>query len=292
MDTFSRLHPLTILIYYITAVFLMILYGHPELSLLIWLVSLAYYACLAGAGKGIRFLFASLGAAVLCLVINPILNHRGVTLWFMLGGMRITKEAVLYGVNMALILLASLLLFACFSYVMTAEKIMTLMGKRLPAFSLLFSMILRFVPKAGKDFREMSALHGNRPAVWPALIGISLEDALERSLSMKGRGYGRGERTSYYQKKLAATDGVVLGVTLIVLVVLCLTYWCEDVKVRFFPSIRIDMLGAGTWITMSVFYSIPLLMRGKEEIAWRLSRRKITDFTTRSNPNQHFESMN
>ena len=100
-------------------------------------------------------LCCSLVAAILCLVINPLLNHRGVTLLFYLGEWRITREAVLYGMHMATVLVASLLLFSCFSHHMTAEKIMTLFGKRLPSFALLFSMTLRFVPRAGRDFRRM-----------------------------------------------------------------------------------------------------------------------------------------
>ena len=178
MNPFGRLHPLAILLYYVVAAVLMVGISNPLVNLAVWIMSLLHYFFLTGLRKGFRMLWYSLGTAVLCLMINPLLDHRGVTLLFMLGEWRITKEAVLYGMHMAMLLLASLLLFSCFSHHMTAEKVMTLMGKRMPSFALLFSMILRFVPKAGKDFREMAALHGNHPSMWQALLGITLEDAV------------------------------------------------------------------------------------------------------------------
>jgi len=287
MDRFEQLHPLTILGYYISAVVIMVFYGHPLLTALVFITNLSYYASRNNVFKGGKFLLGGLGTAMICIIINPLFNHRGVTLLFEINNIRITKEAVLYGENMALMLVASLLLFFCFSQIMTAEKIMTLMGKHFPAFSLLFSMILRFVPKAGKDVKEMTALHGNRPVVWSALIGISLEDAMERSISMKGRKFGKKKnRTSYYWKKLSAIDLIIMVVSFMsvtILLVYCLQTGC---KVRFFPSVYIETPEIWFWALMIVFYGIPLGMRGKEELSWQLSRRKITNSITRNSQNQ------
>ena len=88
---------------------------------------------------------------------------------------------------MAVVLLGTIFLFSDFSHVMTSEKIMTMSGKRFPSFSLLFSMILRMVPKAKKDFSQMISLHGNRPHVWSALLGKTMEDPVERSMAMKAK---------------------------------------------------------------------------------------------------------
>ena len=276
MNPFGRLHPFALLLYYVAAVVLMVSISQPFLNLVIWIMALLHYFLLAGRKKGFRMLWYSLGTAVLCLVINPLLNHRGVTLLFMLGEWRITWEAVVYGIHMAMLLLASLLLFSCFSHHMTAEKIMTLMGKRLPSFALLFSMILRFVPKAGNDFRKMAVLHGNSPSMWQALLGITLEDAVQRSLSMKSRFYGKGVRSSYYYRKMDWYE--------ILLCLLCVALSagipaCQYMyrrSVRFFPGIHIDKLPLWSWILLFVFYGLPLIWQGKEELSWYISRRKIT----------------
>lgn len=282
MDAFSKLHPAVILLYYSLAVFFIIFYSHPLVTGLAGGVVFISYVSFAGIKKGGRRFLGSMGVMAACLIMNPLLNHRGVTLLFMLGDSRITLEAVLYGVNMALILLASFFLFAGFSHYMRAEKIMTLFGKRFPSFSLLFSMILRFVPKVGKDYREMTNIHGNKPAVWSALIGLSMEESLERSLSMKSRGYGSGKRSSYYGKRFTRRDVAVLIFFLLIGVQSIGFYLYSGMEARFFPDVEISEIPLYECIVLTIFYGIPLLMRGKEEMAWRLSRRKITGFSIRS----------
>ena len=290
MEGFERLHPVVILMYYVMAVVLIIWTGNPMLSGIIWLGCILDYACFNGREKAFRLLGSSVVLSVACILVNPIINHRGVTLYFMLGDWRITKESLLYGINVAGVLLASLFLFACFSHYMTAEKIMTLWGQKFSSFALLFSMILRLVPKAGKDFREMTSRLGNRPAVWSALIGITLEDSMERGLSMRSRRYGRGERTSFYKKKMTQTDFVILSMIVLISVGSILYLWFYPVKARFFPSIKINPLPWWLWAITILYYFIPLFLRGKEELSWYLSRQTIIDSAIRQKKETPFES--
>jgi len=37
----------------------------------------------------------------------------------------------------------------------------------------------------------MISLHGNRPHVWSALLGKTMEDSVERSMAMKAKSYGK-----------------------------------------------------------------------------------------------------
>ena len=168
-----------------------------------------------------------------------------------------------------MLLLASLLLFSCFSHHMTAEKVMTLMGKRMPSFALLFSMILRFVPKAGKDFREMAALHGNHPSMWQALLGITLEDAVQRSLSMKSRCYGMKTRSSYYHRKMDRTEILLCVCCVAIMAGLLVCQYMHPYRVRFFPSIHMDRLPLWMWALFFIFYGLPLIWKGKEELSWQ-----------------------
>ncbi len=288
MDRFGKLHPMVILVYYAVAAGLLIFVAHPAVALVMGGTALLYYITLAGVRAGlIRLLWGWL-ISVACFVINALLNHRGVTLLFRLGDMRVTGEALLYGGNMALILLASLQIFSCLSHTMTAEKIMTLTARRFPSFSLLFSMILRLVPKAAKDYREMTGLHGNRPAVWSALIGIQLEDSMRRGMSMKARGYGGKERSSFYKKKMSGTDLTVLAL-LSVLAVLLISFWYGmGGEVRFFPGVKITPLPAGLWVILFLYGSLPLMLRGKEEMTWYVSRRRITGSAIPDSPDMRW----
>lgn len=289
MDTFSRLHPFIILAYYAAALALVIWQGHPLLFLLMFVMMSGNSGLIYGAKKTIRSLFYSLGAVVLCVVINPLLNHRGVTtLLVMPGGLRITKEATLYGFYMALVLLGTLSLFSCFRHYMTSGKIMTLTGSRFPSFSLMFSMVLRIVPKVQKDYREITALYNSRPRVWSVLAGRWMEDSVERSMAMKQKHYGSGPRTSYYRKGFVWRDVwmlvVICGMTAYVAGMSCYS----PVRVQFFPLIRMGMYDPLQWLVWGLYLGIPIWMRGKEECLWLLSRRRITGSTTRNS--QHPQS--
>lgn len=275
MEAFARLHPAVILFYYVVGVWLMVWIGHPLLCGGIWLVCLIDYGCMEGRRKLFRTLMGGLSVACFCLVVNPILNRRGVTLLFLVGRFRITGESVLYGGNMAVILLASLMIFSCMSHYMSAEKIMALFGRRFPSFALLFSMILRLVPKAGHDFREMTSRHGSCPAVWSALLGFMLEDSMERSIAMQNRGYGSRCRSSYYARPCTKEDIVLLAGMALLVIPMVIYLHIHPVSVRFFPSVRIETMPMLVWGLLFLFYMIPLLWRGKDELQWYLSRQKI-----------------
>lgn len=282
MEPFSRLHPVILLVYYIVTLALVIWEGHPVLFLMLFVMMYANYGLIYGVRRTIRNLFYSIGAILLCVVINPLLNHRGVTTIIMLGDIRITKEATLYGLYMALILLGTLFLFSCFRHYMTSEKIMTLMGRRFPTFSLLFSMVLRIVPKIQKDYQEMTALHGNCYRVWSALVGSLMEDSVERSMAMKQKYYGSGGRTSYYHKSFDWQDVVMLLIICGMAGYVILLSDQMPVRVQFFPSIHIGRYDTEQWLLWGIYLGIPIWMRGKEECVWLLSRRRIINSTTRS----------
>ncbi len=289
MSGFFRCHPLLILLYYILAVVIMIWLGHPIIDLIIFCMGLGTYFTFMGVTKGMKMVGASALTAFFCIILNPLFNHRGRTLLFEIMDTRFTLEALVYGIHMAGILMASLLLFACFSRGMTAEKIMTLTGKRLPAFSLLFSMVLRLVPKAAKDFREMSSIHGNKWLAISSLIRMELEHSMERSIAMKDRYYGMKDRSSYYDKKFQTEDRILLLLILILFAGICLVSFTENRPVRFFPSLHIEKPSAGEVLLAGLYYGMPLWMWGKEELLWILSKRRISGIFIRDRQSQPFK---
>lgn len=288
MDSFAKRHPVVILGYYVIAFMLMLLIGHPLLFAVTAGMMFVNRFLQVGGRQSMRSFFYSIGTFLLCLIINPLFNHRGVTLVCQLGDMRITREAILYGGHMALLLLASLFLFACFSQVMTAEKIMSLTGKRLPSFSMLFTMILRTVPKVRHDFQTMTELHGNRPKVWSALLGVIMEESAERSIAMKYKRYGEKKRSHYFERKLDTQDWLM-----VVCLISMLGYFGWRIaagmpSVRYFPSLHIDAISRWEWCLYIFYMGLPVWLRGKEECKWFLWKRKITDSIIRNKQSQPF----
>lgn len=286
MEPFAKRHPFLILLYYVLAMALLLVMGHPVLYG-IAVGILFFNRCIQiGGKKSLRLLFYSIGTCALCLVINPLCNHRGVTLVYQWGEMRITKEAILYGGHMALLLLGSLLLFSCFSYYMTAQNIMTLTGRIFPSFSMLFTMILRVVPKVQKDFHQMTELNGHGPKVWSALLGVEMEDSIERSIAMRQKEYGEHKRTHYFRKKMLWQDWFLLLCLCFIVTYLFLIMGRDDITVRYFPSIYVCRLTGWDYGITSIYMAIPILLRGKEECKWFLWKQRITNSIIRNKSSQ------
>lgn len=288
MDLFAKFHPLVLLAYYVVAFVLLLIVGHPLLFALTAILMFLVRFLQIGVRQSLQSLLYSALAFTLCILINPLCNHRGVTLIAMVGNLRITKEALLYGGHMALMLLASLFLFACFSQYMTVEKVMALSGRCIPSFSLLFSIILRTVPKVKRDYQAMSELHGNRPKVWSALLGVVMEDAVERSIAMKQKHYGEKKRTQYWTKKFLWQDWllsiVIGGMTAYIF------WYIATVRfsTRYFPSVYLGEISLWQWCLYFFYMGIPVWLRGKEECKWFLWKRKITGSITHNRQSRPF----
>ena len=267
MNAMTRRHPVVLFVYYVMTLVLLIVAGHPLLYGLLLLLMGIDVSLNRGFLKMLKSFVGSLTVVALCVVVNPLLNHRGVTVFFYLNENAVTKEAVLYGCYMAVVLLGTIFLFSDFSHVMTSEKIMT--------------MILRMVPKAKKDLSQMISLHGNRPHVWSALLGKTMEDSVERSMAMRAKSYGEKRRTSFYSRKWNAGDYVLFTIVCAMSVFVIGKQIMAPAPVWFFPSIHMEILPAWEILIWIIYLGIPIWMYGKEEAAWLLSRRKITGFSTR-----------
>lgn len=91
---------------------------------------------------------AILPLMLLTAVLNPLFNHRGLTiLCWLPGGNPLTLEAIAYGIAAAGMLAAAISWFYCLNRVFTTDKFVWLFGRIIPFLSLLVSMTLRFVPQ-------------------------------------------------------------------------------------------------------------------------------------------------
>ena len=88
-------------------------------------------------------------------VINPLFSHNGVTPLFFLNGNPVTLEAVLYGLDIAVMLVAVLYWFKGYSHVMTSDKFLFLFGRAIPRLALVLSTALRFVPLLKVQIRRV-----------------------------------------------------------------------------------------------------------------------------------------
>ena len=121
MNAMTRRHPVVLFVYYVMTLVLLIVAGHPLLYGLLLLLMGIDVSLNRGFLKMLKSFVGSLTVVALCVVVNPLLNHRGMTVLFYLNENAVTKEAVLYGCYMAVVLLGTIFLFSDFSHVMTSE---------------------------------------------------------------------------------------------------------------------------------------------------------------------------
>jgi energy-coupling factor transport system permease protein len=239
-DVFAGYHPAVNFFFLCGAIFLGLMVQHPLWTAISLMASTAY-ALFLGGQKAVRFILTFvLPIILLTALLNPLFVHQGVTILFYFRDNPITQEAVVYGITRGLMFGAGLLWFYCYQYLMTGDKFMYLFGRVIPSGSLIFSMVLSFIPRfyarmkvisdaqkcVGRDLTDGSLKerirHGIK--VLSIMTTWSLESAIDTSDSMKSRGYGLKNRSSFVPYRLDRRDwmmaigllalvGIALGAT-------------------------------------------------------------------------------
>ena len=283
----QAIHP-AVSLFYFTAVIVFAMFLMNPVCLTLSLLCSAATAVVLNGRKTVLFaLKVILPLALLAIVINPFINHRGVTvLGYLPWNNPLTLESILFGVASAVMLSSTVLWFSSFHTVMTSDKLVFLFGKTLPALGLMLSMSLRFVPKFNAELREVRNAQRllfpeksgliprikNAVRVLSVMISRALEDSLETADSMKARGYGLKGRTAYSRYRMTGQDWFLLSVTIVLTAAIAVFCFCKTARFRYYPSVTQLKSAADTFIfygTYAVLLLIPLILTVGEGIRWR-----------------------
>lgn len=292
---FSEYHPIINFLFFAIVLIFTCMNMHPVCLLISFFCSVFYYIQLKGS-KATGLLFKGvLPLFMLTVIINPAFSHAGITIiYYLPSGNPLTLESIIYGVFAGIMLVSELLWFACLSEVITSDKIIYLFGKITPAFSLLLSMTLRFIPRFKAQFDTVKEVQGvmgsdtengklikrikNALTCFSIVVTLSLENAIDTSDSMKSRGYGTGKRTAYSIYTFTERDKIALFLLLFGVFMLFFGGISGNIYWRYYPSIRGAVTEPLTIIIQIVFLAIclmPAIINTKEEIVWKRLRSKI-----------------
>lgn len=294
-DAFSNYHPLVNFLYFGLTIGFSMFLMHPACLLISLFSAVCYHIHLNGR-KSLGFLLRyAVPILLFTALINPAFNHRGtVILCYLPTGNPLTLESIIYGIAAAVMLVSVLLWFSCYTAVMTSDKFVYLFGRIIPAMSLVLSMTLRFVPKfktqfahvkeaqaaMGRNSEEGSLFKRFKAAVtcFSVMVTWSLENAIETADSMKSRGYGLKGRTAFSIYTLTDRDKGVLAWLVFCGIYLLGGGLSGGLFWRYFPSI-IGVLTESMTISFEIIYFAlcitPIVIDGREERKWKLSRSKI-----------------
>lgn len=178
--------------------------------------------------------------------------------------------------------------FSCYNVVMTSDKFIYIFGKILPALSLIFSMVLRFVPRylaqikvisnaqkcIGRDVSQGNLLARARNGI--TILSImttwALENAIETADSMRSRGYGLPGRTSFSIFRLDARDKVALLIMTGLIALVAVGAVMGENTMRFYPSIKASAITPFSILIYIAYFAlcmIPVLINMVEAMKWK-----------------------
>ena len=247
------------------------------------------------ARRGMRFVFLYLVPMMgMAALVNPLFNHRGMTILFYFHDNPITLESIQYGIAVGVMFGAVILWFSCFHVVMTTDKILHVFAPLAPSVSLILSMALRFVPRfktellvitkgqrsIGKDVRQgpIRERMRNGLKILSILVTWALENSMDTADSMKARGYGLPGRTTYSIFQWSTRDKAALFGLGLLAAGMAIGTSVAETTVEYFPQF-IAKDPTGWAIVFSSLYLIlcfaPILSNSWEAIKWRRLKSRI-----------------
>ncbi|MBU3129530.1 energy-coupling factor transporter transmembrane component T [Clostridium tagluense] len=294
-DSFSTFHPVINFSYFTSVLLFSMFFIHPIFLGIALICSFTYSIMLKGK-SALKFnLIYMLPLLVFMAIINPAFNHEGVTIIFYLkNGNPITLESILYGVMSAGMFISVILWFSCYNVVMTSDKFIYIFGKIIPALSLIFSMVLRFVPRykqqikiisngqkcIGRDISQGNIIKRakNGIKILSIMTTWALENAIETADSMKSRGYGLTKRSSFSIFHFDDRDKITLTVISSLIIYIFIGMVMGQNTMRFFPSMKIKNI---TFFSITIYISyfilciLPVIINIAEVIKWKHIRSRI-----------------
>jgi len=286
LNAFSSYHPEVLMLYFVTVVTLSMLSMNPIFLAIALFGAMCYFASLEGIKKFLTSICFYFPMFILIAVTNPLFSHNGETILFFLNDNPVTFEAIIYGMAIALLIIAVMYWFKCYNNVMTTDKFVYLFGRVIPKLSLILSMALRFTPLFKEQIKKISkaqktmGLYSSKSIsdkvmggmrVFSALLTWSLENAIDTADSMRARGYGLPGRTSFSLFTFAKRDFIMLSGIIITLIAVLI-----DIPKGFsyYPVISaIDM--RFSYFALAVLMFIPFLTEVKENLKWKYLISKI-----------------
>lgn len=288
MNELKAYHPIISFTYFVLVIGFSMFFMHPICLCISLVFSFIYSSMLGGARAVKRSLVYLVPTVIVTALINPLFNHEGVTvITYLADSNPLTLESTVYGAAAAVMLASVILWFSCCNDIMTSDKIIYLFGRILPSLSLIFSMVLRFVPRfaaqlkviigaqkcIGKDMSSPNLVKKakNGLTILSAMVSWALENSIETADSMRARGYGLKGRTAFSVFRFDRRDKFALiGILLSGGIVL---YGGIGGKMSFgfFPSLKMSKISLESIICFAAYgilCAYPLIIELWEVKKW------------------------
>ena len=292
MKAFSDYNPITVFVSLMSAAGVCMFSTDPVLLLLSLIGAAALFFARHGFSAWRSCWWYAL-IFLLSLILNPLLNHNGMTVLFVLNNNPITLEALCFGAAMGAMVVGVMWWFLSFSGIMSSDKLLYLFGAASPRLALILSMTLRYVPlfrrqavktnqaqKALGLYKEDSipdALRGGM-RVFSVMVTWALENGVITADSMTARGYGVGRRSHFAIFRFRRADGILVAVSLALLALTLTGLGLNAVGWEFYPRLTppdFTVLSYLCYLAYGLLCLLPATLEILEAIKWRSLRSAI-----------------
>ncbi len=291
---FSKLHPVTKLIYYSFLAVITMTVMNPGILAMIVTGLLCYMKLFSNLVTGKRFL-SLCGLFSLVVAINMITNPRGTQILFYILDRPFTYESFIWGVTMALSIVNLLLIFIGGGINVSTLDFLYVFSPILPKISLLISMSISFCGKFVRTVGDLSVILktkgvnmgqgslrkrlGDGATILATLISYSLEESLTTADSMKARGYGVCKRTNYRFHWVKRMDKIY-GLLSILSAIFVLVMYFEEIR-RMGGIIGTPTFGVSenlfllSYMLTGLLVALPFIEEGRFVLKWKFLKQKI-----------------
>ena len=227
-------------------------------------------------------------------IVNPLISHNGEFVLFYMNGNAVTVEAIAYGIAMAAMIVAVMLWFGSYHDAMTSDKFLYLFGKVSPALALTISITMRLIPRfkyqlqviaqaqktIGMDYTVGSLWHRVKSImrILSILVTWALENSIDTADSMKARGYGLENRSTFSLFIVEKRD-FWMGSWITLLLLGCLYgVFRGHMTFYFYPTfstISWSIESIGFYSIYVLLLAIPIVTEVKEVLKWRYLQSKM-----------------
>ncbi len=286
MKDFADYNPIAIFIYFLAAAGFAMFTADPVI-LAISLAGSVLFFIFRNGHKELRSHLFFLILFLVMSLINPLFNHNGVTVLFVMNDNPVTLEAFYYGIASSAMIVSILYWFRSFTQIMTGDKLLYLFGSAAPKLSLILSMALRYIPLFGKQSKKTDSAQkalglykddnivdrvrgGTR--VFSVMVTWALENGIITADSMTARGYATRRRTFFALYKFRKNDLVLILISLGLLVVSAVGMGLGVTSFEYYPAIQSAPVTAASIFTYAAYgllAFIPTIFEAEEGLKWK-----------------------
>ena len=287
LNRFSKLHPILHLFFYAFSLVFVLVVSNPFYSFASLFCAMLYNAVITPKRIKKNIAFALIIIAFVSF-FNMLFAHYGADVLFRIGRTEFTLEALFYGFNQGLVFAAVIMWFTALSFNSDGDRVLYLFSFA-PKLSLMFSMILGFIPRFNKKLGEIRDAQkglkgGESPKdlkekfkseinILSVLITYSLESSIITADSMNARGYKQGA-LSVKRYSICPQDVIFTIIILASAVYLIYSKAVGDISFVFEPVIYSKSFSIGAFVVFCIAEAIPFFAEMWEEMLWKLSNLK------------------